>query len=241
MRCDAAGLANALDARPRRACAAASSQRPSRIYGSSWRPLLPRLDEGHCAHHLSWALLQSGGELEADELMTRCLPVLRQQAPWPRIAAALHSAGVVWLALGRLGSAEILSSEMLRIAPGASFRALYAMEGLALVAAESGDMQRALRLYEASVQARRRQDTEPEALGGTGWNRRRRVPGHGCRLRRRRLPSPMPVGCVESGWSRTRSAQGAARTDRGSMSAPPPSGPGSQQGSPQWPKSSPKG
>ncbi len=45
------------------------------------------------------------------------------------------------------------------------FHALYPVEGLALVAAESGDMQRALRLYEASVRARRRLDTEPGAPG----------------------------------------------------------------------------
>ncbi|MEW2155427.1 LuxR C-terminal-related transcriptional regulator [Streptomyces sp. NPDC007189] len=166
MRGDAAGLANALDARAAaRLCrgefaeAVADLRECLEVVASSGRPQ----DIAWCTHHLAWALLQSGGELEADELMTRCLPVLRQQAPWPRIAAALHTAGAVRLALGRLRSAETLFAEVLRIAPGASFHALYPVEGLALVAAESGDMQRSLRLYEASVQARRRLDTEPEA------------------------------------------------------------------------------
>ncbi|MFF9086130.1 ATP-binding protein [Streptomyces sp. NPDC014991] len=166
MRGDAAGLANALDARAAaRLCrgefaeAVADLRECLEVVASPGTPQ----DIAWCTQHLAWALLQSGGALEADELMTRCLPVLRQQAPWPRIAAALHTAGAVRLALGRLRSAEILFAEVLRIAPGASFHALYPVEGLALVAAESGDMQRALRLYEASVQARRRLDTEPEA------------------------------------------------------------------------------
>ncbi|MFD9657360.1 ATP-binding protein [Streptomyces mirabilis] len=166
MRRDAAGLANALDARAAaRLCrgefaeAVADLRECLEVVASPSRPQ----DTAWCTHHLAWALLQAGGELEADELMSRCLPVLRQQAPWPRTAAALHTAGAVRLALGRLRSAETLFAEVLRITPGASFHALYPVEGLALVAAESGDMQRALRLYEASVQARRRLDTEPEA------------------------------------------------------------------------------
>ncbi|MEU5532206.1 LuxR C-terminal-related transcriptional regulator [Streptomyces sp. NPDC020362] len=166
MRRDAAGLANALDARAAaRLCrgefveAVADLRECLAVVASPGSPQ----DTAWCTHHLAWALLQAGGELEADELMSRCLPVLRQQAPWPRTAAALHTAGAVRLALGRLRSAETLFAEVLRIAPRASFHALYPVEGLALVAAESGDMQRALRLYEASVQARRRLDTEPEA------------------------------------------------------------------------------
>ncbi|MGW3206407.1 ATP-binding protein [Streptomyces sp. NPDC001135] len=163
---DAAGLANALDARAAaRLCrgefaeAIADLRECLEVVASTATPQ----DTAWCTHHLAWALLQAGGELEADELMSRCLPVLRQQAPWPRTAAALHTAGAVRLALGRLRSAETLFAEVLRIVPGSSFHALYPVEGLALVAAESGDMQRALRLYEASVQARRHLDTEPEA------------------------------------------------------------------------------
>ncbi|MEV5149837.1 LuxR C-terminal-related transcriptional regulator [Streptomyces sp. NPDC052727] len=166
VRHDPAGLANALDARAAaRLCrgefseAVADLRECLEVVASLGAPQ----DTAWCTHHLAWALLQAGEELEADELMSLCLPVLRKHAPWPRTAAALHTAGAVRLALGRLQSAEALFAEVLRIAPGASFHSLYPVEGLALVAAENGDMQRALRLYEASAQARRRLDTEPEA------------------------------------------------------------------------------
>ncbi|MFE1878504.1 ATP-binding protein [Streptomyces diastatochromogenes] len=165
MRHDLAGLANALDARAAaRLCrgefteAVADLRECLDVVASLGTPE----EIAWCTHHLAWALLQAGRAPEADALMSRCLPVLREQAPWPRTAAALHTAGAVRLALGHLESAERLFTEVLRITPGTSFHSLYPVEGLALVAAESGDPQRALRLYEASAQARHRLDTEPE-------------------------------------------------------------------------------
>ncbi|MFF2132070.1 ATP-binding protein [Streptomyces olivochromogenes] len=166
-----AGLANALDARAAArlcrgefAAAVADLRYCLRVVSALGR----REDTAWCTHHLAWALLQAGEEAEADLLMARCLPVLRAQAHWSRAAAALHTAGAVRLSLGRLDNAEALFGEALRIVPEASFHALYPVEGLALVAAESGDLRRALRLYEASAQARRRLDTEPE----DPWRRR---------------------------------------------------------------------
>ncbi|SEE40792.1 non-specific serine/threonine protein kinase [Streptomyces sp. 2231.1] len=161
-----AGLANALDARAAAwLCRGAFAEAVTDLRAclDIVAPLGSPEDVAWCTQHLAWALLQAGGEHEADELMADCLPVLREQAPWHRAAAALHTAGAVRLALGQLESAEALFAEVLRIAPGGSFHALYPVEGLALVATESGDMQRALRLCEASAQARRRLDTEPEA------------------------------------------------------------------------------
>jgi predicted ATPase/DNA-binding CsgD family transcriptional regulator len=170
LRNDSAGLANALDARAAaRLCrgefaeAVADLRECLDVVTALGRPH----DTAWCTHHLAWALLRAGGEAEADALMARCLPVLRARAPWSRLAAALHTAGAVRLAMGRLESAEALFAEVLRIVPEGSFHALYPVEGLALVAAESGDPQRALRLYEASTRARRRLDTEPE----TPWRR----------------------------------------------------------------------
>ena len=166
-----AGLANALDARAAAwLCHGAFAEAVTdlRACVDVVAPLGSPEDVAWCTQHLAWALLQAGGEREADELMADCLPVLREQAPWPRAAAALHTAGAVRLALGQLESAEALFAEVLRIAPRESFHTLYPVEGLALVAAESGDMQRALRLCEASAQARSRLDTEPEAP----WRRR---------------------------------------------------------------------
>ncbi|MGW2787746.1 ATP-binding protein [Streptomyces populi] len=166
-----AGLANALDARAAaRLCrgefiaAVADLRDCLRVVATLGR----REDTAWCTHHLAWALLQAGEEAEADQLMARCLPVLRAQGHWSRVAAALHTAGVVRLSLGRLDNAEELFGEVLRMVPEASFHALYPVEGLALVAAESGDLRRALRLYEASAQARRQLDTEPE----DPWRRR---------------------------------------------------------------------
>ncbi|MFF3934645.1 ATP-binding protein [Streptomyces phaeofaciens] len=166
-----AGLANALDARAAAflcrgefAAAVADLRECLKLVEALGRPH----DTAWCTHHLAWALLQAGGETEADVLMERCLPVLREHAHWSRAAAALHTAGAVRLALGRLRNAEALFAEVLEIVPNASFHAVYPVEGLALVAAESGDMRRTLRLYEASTQARRRLDTEPEAP----WRRR---------------------------------------------------------------------
>ncbi|MGW7048681.1 ATP-binding protein [Streptomyces avermitilis] len=168
---DPAGLANALDARAAAwlcrgefAAAVVDLRECLDVVAALGQPH----DTAWCTHHLAWALLQAGEEREADVLMSRCLPLLREHAPWRRAAAALHTAGAVRLALGHLERAEALFAEVLRIVPEASFHALYPVEGLALVAAESGDMQRALRLYEASAQARRRLDTEPEAP----WRRR---------------------------------------------------------------------
>ncbi|MFJ9965126.1 ATP-binding protein [Streptomyces avermitilis] len=168
---DPAGLANALDARAAAwlcrgefAAAVVDLRECLDVVAVLGQPH----DTAWCTHHLAWALLQAGEEREADVLMSRCLPLLREHAPWRRAAAALHTAGAVRLALGHLERAEELFGEVLRIVPEASFHALYPVEGLALVAAESGDMQRALRLYEASAQARRRLDTEPEAP----WRRR---------------------------------------------------------------------
>ncbi|GAA5703484.1 LuxR family transcriptional regulator [Streptomyces avermitilis] len=168
---DPAGLANALDARAAAwlcrgefAAAVVDLRECLDVVAALGKPH----DTAWCTHHLAWALLQAGEEREADALMSRCLPLLREHAPWRRAAAALHTAGAVRLALGHLERAEALFAEVLRIVPEASFHALYPVEGLALVAAESGDMQRALRLYEASALARRRLDTEPEAP----WRRR---------------------------------------------------------------------
>ncbi|MCF1509049.1 ATP-binding protein [Streptomyces glomeratus] len=166
-----AGLANALDARAgARLCRGEFMEAVADL--RECLTVVAVLGNAHatawCSHHLAWALLQAGGEREADALMSRCLPVLRRHAPWRQLAAALHTTGAARLALGDLKHAEELFAEVLRIAPGSSFHALYPVEGLAIVAAETGDMERALRLCEASAQARRRLDTEAEGP----WRRR---------------------------------------------------------------------
>ncbi|MFI5683100.1 ATP-binding protein [Streptomyces sp. NPDC051636] len=190
-----AGLANALDARAAaRLCRGEFTEAVADL--RECLDVVTALGDAHdtawCSHHLAWALLQAGEEREADVLMSRCLPVLRRHAPWRQLAAALHTAGAVRLALGDLRNAERLFAEVLTIAPGSSFHALYPVEGLAIVAAESGDLRRALRLCEASAQARRRLDTEPEAP----W--RRRVEETAARARTR-LPLSAREAAVSEG------------------------------------------
>lgn len=160
------GLANALDARAAaHLCRGESSAAVADL--RECLEIVAALGDPHdaawCSHHLAWALLQAGGEHEADKLMSHCLPVLKKHAPWPQVAAALHTAGTVRLVLGDLESAEALFAEVLRIVPRAGHHAVYPMEGLAIVAAERGEFPRALRLHEGCAQARRRLESEPEA------------------------------------------------------------------------------
>ncbi|MGW9176225.1 helix-turn-helix transcriptional regulator [Streptomyces decoyicus] len=122
------------------------------------------LDLALCRHHLAWALLQTGRITEAERLMQECLPELEAGAPVGQLTAALHTAGAIQLAQGDLAAAERRFAEVLRKTPaGESFHALYPLEGLVMVAAERGELQRSLRLYAAAAAIRRRIDTEPEA------------------------------------------------------------------------------
>ncbi|MFC9233786.1 LuxR C-terminal-related transcriptional regulator [Streptomyces decoyicus] len=122
------------------------------------------LDLALCRHHLAWALLQTGRTTEAERLMQECLPELEAGAPVGQLTAALHTAGAIRLAQGDLAAAERRFAEVLLKTPaGESFHALYPLEGLVMVAAERGELQRSLRLYAAAAAIRRRIDTEPEA------------------------------------------------------------------------------
>ncbi|MET7615681.1 LuxR C-terminal-related transcriptional regulator [Streptomyces sp. NPDC005408] len=165
-----AALANALDARAAAMLCGGEFSRAVDDFAECLQIVTtlgsPR-DTAWCRHHLAWALLHVGKAAEGDALMESCLPQLRGRSPWCQSAAALHTAGAIRLALGDLDAAEGLFAEGLRAVPGESFHALYPLEGIALVAAERGDMKRSLRLFAAGAQARRRMDTEPE----TEWRR----------------------------------------------------------------------
>ncbi|PBC80452.1 Predicted ATPase [Streptomyces sp. KS_16] len=122
------------------------------------------LDLALCRHHLAWALLHTGGTVRAERLMQKCLPELEARAPQGQLTAALHTAGAIRLAQGDVDAAERRFAEvLLKTPPGESYHTLYPLEGLAIVAAERGDLERSLRLYAAAAAIRRRIDTEPEA------------------------------------------------------------------------------
>ncbi len=122
------------------------------------------LDVAVCRHHLAWALLQTGDTAQAAAVMEECLPALESGAQPGQAAAALHTAGAIHLAQGNWDAAESRFAEVLvKVPDGESLHALYPVEGLAIVAAERGAPERALRLYSAADAARRRTDTEPEA------------------------------------------------------------------------------
>ncbi|PJJ00773.1 putative ATPase [Streptomyces sp. 2333.5] len=122
------------------------------------------LDLALCRHHLAWAMLQTGTTAQAERLMQECLPELAARAPLGQLTAALHTDGAIRLARGDLDGAERRFAEvLLKTPPGESFHALYPLEGLVIVAAERGDLQRSLRLYAAAAAIRQRIDTEPEA------------------------------------------------------------------------------
>ncbi|GGO90324.1 hypothetical protein GCM10012280_35590 [Wenjunlia tyrosinilytica] len=113
-------------------------------------------------HRLAWGLLHLGAVAEARRLMAECLPVLRTLADWRHQAAALHTAGALALAADDLDSASQAFEEVLHRAPPDSYHAVYPIEGLAIVAAARGGMDRALRLAAAAAVVRARIDVPPE-------------------------------------------------------------------------------
>jgi len=113
---------------------------------------------------LAWALLQAGCPAEADVLLAECLPVLRKYTSPPLLCPALHSAGAVRLRLQDWTAAQNLFVEALRTGP-AEFQGVYAIEGLAAIAAEHGEYGRAARLFTAAAESRERH----ESVIAPGW------------------------------------------------------------------------
>ncbi|MFJ7073665.1 ATP-binding protein [Streptomyces sp. NPDC098781] len=119
-------------------------------------------------HRLAWALQHVGAVAEAQELLARCLPVLRTEAASHHHSAAVHTAGVVALAAGDDEAAEEAFAEGLGIVAPDTFHAMYPVEGLAIVAAGRGEPGRALRLAAAAAEVRGRIGVRPDAE----WQRR---------------------------------------------------------------------
>ncbi|MFD8543330.1 ATP-binding protein [Streptomyces sp. NPDC059649] len=171
------------------------------------------LDVAVCRHHLAWALLYTGSTVRAAELMEECLPVVEAGSPPGQAAAALHTAGAIHMARGDWHAAERRFAEVLvKVPDGESLHTLYPVEGLAIIAAERGDPERASQLYAAATAARQRLDTEPEAswrgkVEAAVTRARRRLPparvdaamAAGRRLRAERLLSYAAHGTASAG------------------------------------------
>ncbi|HKN56834.1 MAG TPA: LuxR C-terminal-related transcriptional regulator [Amycolatopsis sp.] len=107
-------------------------------------------------HNLAWALLCAGEVTEAAEVLEECLPVLRSGGPVGRRYAVLHTYGAIQLAKHDFAGADATFTDILRDVPPESQPMAYAVEGLAIVAVERGDQRRALRLFGAASELRRR-------------------------------------------------------------------------------------
>lgn len=132
------------------------------------RPLGQPLDTAWSQHNVAWALLHVGEVVEAERLLAGCLPVLRELAAPSYLPTMLHTAGTLELAIGDIDAAEGLFVEALRGASPVNSRNLDAVEGLAIVAAERGQAERALRIASATAATRRSLERESDAL----WRQR---------------------------------------------------------------------
>jgi predicted ATPase/DNA-binding CsgD family transcriptional regulator len=152
---------------------AGGQQRPA--YEASQRVLamVPRLvhplDRAVCLHNQAYHLLQAGHPDLAGELMERCLPLYRDNSPYPLPAEWLHSAGLLALSRGDLDTADGHFREALERyaavseAEGLPIIAVDMFDGLAVVAAQRGEPLRALRLDAAADAVRKDRQLGREA------------------------------------------------------------------------------
>jgi non-specific serine/threonine protein kinase len=132
------------------------------------RPLGRPLDIAWSQQNLAWGLLHAGEIAEAEQLLAASLPVLRALATPSYLPTVLHTAGTIHLANCDVDAAEALFVEALRGAAAESSRNLNAVEGLAIVAAERRQSERAVRIAAGAAAMRRRLKFEPGGL----WQRR---------------------------------------------------------------------
>ncbi len=106
-----------------------------------------------CRQNLAWGILQGGDMARAEALLAETLPEMRRLAPDPTmLSGILHTIGVLAIKSGDLDRAEEHLRENLAVARLDRLSARYALDGLAVVAAERSDAERAVRLA-AAVQA----------------------------------------------------------------------------------------
>jgi DNA-binding CsgD family transcriptional regulator len=110
------------------------------------RPRGRPLDTAVALHNLGYGALAGGDLARAAELIEQCLPVYLELADPVKRMEILHSAGALALERGQIGPAKDYFQRSIEACPEAGLPAVVTLEGLAVVAAHTGEPKRALLL-----------------------------------------------------------------------------------------------
>ncbi|GAA3436442.1 LuxR C-terminal-related transcriptional regulator [Kutzneria kofuensis] len=110
------------------------------------RPLGRPLDTAVGMHNLGYGAMAGGDPARAAELIEECLPVYMELADPVKQMEILHSAGGIALERGKIDQAGDYFRRSVEVCPAAGEPATYPVEGLAIVAALTGEPKRALLL-----------------------------------------------------------------------------------------------
>ena len=119
-----------------------SAQRCAELLGQLDQPL----DTAVALHNLGYALMAAGNLARAAELIEESLPIYLELADPVKRMETLQSAGALALERGQIGPAEEYFQRSIGACPEASRAAVATLEGLAIVAAHTGEPKRALLL-----------------------------------------------------------------------------------------------
>ncbi|EWM11463.1 transcriptional regulator, LuxR family [Kutzneria sp. 744] len=115
------------------------------------RPLGQPLDTAVALHNLGYAAMAGGDLARAAELIEESLPVYLELADPVKQMETLHSAGAIALERGRIDQAGDYFLRSVEACPQAHAPSTYPLEGLAIVAALTGEPKRALLLGTAAA------------------------------------------------------------------------------------------
>jgi len=114
------------------------------------------LEVATCQHCLAWTLLMAGQPTEAENLLAEAVPVYEVLAPAHARIAVSNTVGALRLYQGDFDAARDAFVSVLHATGPNDHIASYALDGLAMVAAEQGDPRRALSLLTAGAAIRER-------------------------------------------------------------------------------------
>jgi non-specific serine/threonine protein kinase len=114
------------------------------------------LEVATCQHCLAWTLLMAGQPAEAEHLLAEAVPVYEALAPAYARVAVSNTVGALRLYQRDFDAARDAFVSVLHATGPDDHIASYALDGLAMVAAERGDARRALSLLTAGAAIRQR-------------------------------------------------------------------------------------